>query len=100
MARAGRTSQNPDRYGYHEHTERVDSLLDEVGRLQMLVQMLEAQRDVSVVETDICQKMMASTAARYVKLLFQCEGREYVLAQTILDILIPEEDIRGEENEG
>lgn len=82
-SRAGRTTQNPDRYGYHEHTERIDALLDEIINMRSKMFETEAERDILKTELDAASRGCTTGAEALIRILALCEDRTYVSVNDI-----------------
>lgn len=76
--RAGRTAQNPDRYGYHEHTERVDAVMDAYSRLRDQLSMAETELALVKNDLTVAERGSSTGAVALTRILALCHGRNYV----------------------
>lgn len=85
-ARAGRTSKNLDSsqfYGYHEHTQRIDALLDEMTRKRDQLVVLQAEFDVAKRDLDVANTGCTTGAEALVRILALDDGHAYIAAADI-----------------
>ena len=76
--------------GERENAEkRINSLLDQLSERNVALRMCEAQREVAVLEREVCSNMMAAGAAAMARILALCDGRVYVLETDLLTALLP-----------
>lgn len=86
-ARAGKTSSTPNKFGYDEHVNRADALLDELARVKADQVLLETKCAMFEVDAEACALMLQTGAAVLARILELCKNRDFVAVTSIMDVL-------------
>lgn len=72
-----------NKYGYEEHIERENKLLDQLAKLTADLRACQVTCEVMSIERDVNEKMLLQGSAVLSRILSLCEGRAYVNCELV-----------------